>query len=494
MNNNQYSLNAPKYNSQPLPASHTYLPPMSMNIPSITTKPSSIYSLLHQSSPRPESPNPILPPLIGSGSNSHIPSPTPAQPPPPQPPHSATYSMYPSSISLNRSNSSVFPLPSNQRDHEQQPVYRGQENEHISLNANNTKKLKSSQEKRISSISRRNTQEIIAKQIAESNKSKTIEEYAQIVKHAEIKVLNMDSQTTSKASLQLAEQNRERERQVFALLWLMKNCKSQHDSYVPRGKIFAQYASSCSQNNLKPLSQASLGKLIRTVFPDLTTRRLGMRGQSKYHYCGLKIATSENGTAAITNNSTSSSLAQNNDPISPLSSPSPPSPSPTLPAVLSPSPSNTKSVSHTASPEKQSNNDTNNEPEPQHNDQAITNEQTTGIKMVAAAAVTSEELSFADDLVEKVFGCNDKLSDNYNTQISANIEPPLRTSYKLEFPNIPRNALPAETDADVISSLESVVPHPLITSVYESIKFLKTGTISSAFTFSNSNSISAYNV
>lgn len=116
MNNNQYSLNAPKYNSQPLPASHTYLPPMSMNIPSITTKPSSIYSLLHQSSPRPESPNPILPPLIGSGSNSHIPSPTPAQPPPPQPPHSATYSMYPSSISLNRSNSCRFPTClSNQR-------------------------------------------------------------------------------------------------------------------------------------------------------------------------------------------------------------------------------------------------------------------------------------------------------------------------------------------------------------------------------------------
>ncbi|KOG97875.1 Rfx1p [Saccharomyces eubayanus] len=491
MNNNQYSLNAPKYNSQPQPASHTYLPPMSVKIPPIATKPSSIYSLLHQSSPRPESPNPILPPLIGSGSNSHIPSPTPAQPPPPpQPPHSAAYSMYPSSISLNRSNSSIFPLPFKSEDiMNSNPSTVAKRTNTFPSIPDNTKKLKTSQEKRISSISRRNTQEIIAKQIAESNKSKTIEEYAQIVKHAEIKVLNMDSQTTSKASLQLAEQNRERERQVFALLWLMKNCKSQHDSYVPRGKIFAQYASSCSQNNLKPLSQASLGKLIRTVFPDLTTRRLGMRGQSKYHYCGLKIATSENGTAAITNNSTSSSLAQNNDPISPLSSPSPSSPSPTLTAVLSPSPSNTKSVSHTASPVKQSNNDISNEPELQHNDQPITNEQTTRTKMMAAATVSSEELSFADDLVEKVFGCNDKLSDKYNTQISANIEPPLLTSYKLEFPNIPRSALPAETDADVISSLESLY-HVHCNSVYESIKFLKTDTISNALSFSNSNSIS----
>ncbi|KAG0653233.1 hypothetical protein C6P44_002167 [Monosporozyma unispora] len=99
----------------------------------------------------------------------------------------------------------------------------------------------------------------------------------------------MDSSIISKSSMQQAEQNKERERQVFALLWLMKNCESKHDSFVPRGRIFAQYASSCAENKLKPLSQASLGKLIRTVFPDLTTRRLGMRGQSKYHYCGLRL-------------------------------------------------------------------------------------------------------------------------------------------------------------------------------------------------------------
>lgn len=51
VNSNRYSLNAPKYSSQPPPASHTYLPPMSVNIPPIASKSSSIYSLLHQSSP-----------------------------------------------------------------------------------------------------------------------------------------------------------------------------------------------------------------------------------------------------------------------------------------------------------------------------------------------------------------------------------------------------------------------------------------------------------
>ncbi|CCK71921.1 Rfx1p KNAG_0I01300 [Huiozyma naganishii CBS 8797] len=142
-------------------------------------------------------------------------------------------------------------------------------------------------------IARRNTQEMIAKSIAEKHLAIPISEYAEVVKKSELEVANMDPQSVSKSTLQTAEQSKERERQIFALLWLMKNCESKHDSYVPRGRIFAQYASSCSQNELKPLSQASLGKLIRTVFPDLTTRRLGTRGQSKYHYCGLKLITDE---------------------------------------------------------------------------------------------------------------------------------------------------------------------------------------------------------
>jgi hypothetical protein len=33
------------------------------------------------------------------------------------------------------------------------------------------------------------------------------------------------------------------------------------------------------------------GKLIRSVFPDLKTRRLGTRGNSKYHYYGIRIKT-----------------------------------------------------------------------------------------------------------------------------------------------------------------------------------------------------------
>jgi regulatory factor X len=35
------------------------------------------------------------------------------------------------------------------------------------------------------------------------------------------------------------------------------------------------------------LNPASFGKLVRLVFPGLKTRRLGVRGESKYHYVDL---------------------------------------------------------------------------------------------------------------------------------------------------------------------------------------------------------------
>lgn len=137
------------------------------------------------------------------------------------------------------------------------------------------------------------TPEIVAKKIAEENIDKTVGEFAVQVREAELQVLNLDNQNGSKLEKQSAEQARERSKQAFASLWLMKNCILQPGAYVRRGRIFAQYVSSCAQNGLKPLSQATLGKLIRSLYPNLTTRRLGMRGQSKYHYCGLKLTTDD---------------------------------------------------------------------------------------------------------------------------------------------------------------------------------------------------------
>ena len=39
----------------------------------------------------------------------------------------------------------------------------------------------------------------------------------------------------------------------------------------------------------EPVNAASFGKLIRSVFLGLRTRRIGTRGNSKYHYYGIRV-------------------------------------------------------------------------------------------------------------------------------------------------------------------------------------------------------------
>jgi regulatory factor X len=40
---------------------------------------------------------------------------------------------------------------------------------------------------------------------------------------------------------------------------------------------------------VQPLNPASFGKLVRVIFPGIQTRRLGIRGESKYHYVDLAL-------------------------------------------------------------------------------------------------------------------------------------------------------------------------------------------------------------
>lgn len=53
--------------------------------------------------------------------------------------------------------------------------------------------------------------------------------------------------------------------------------------------MYEHYKGYCATHNLPPVNSATFGKLLRNVFPDLKTRRLGVRGQSKYHYCGIRV-------------------------------------------------------------------------------------------------------------------------------------------------------------------------------------------------------------
>ena len=44
----------------------------------------------------------------------------------------------------------------------------------------------------------------------------------------------------------------------------------------------------CNVNNLKALSTADFGKVMKQVYPQVRPRRLGTRGNSRYCYAGLK--------------------------------------------------------------------------------------------------------------------------------------------------------------------------------------------------------------
>lgn len=63
-------------------------------------------------------------------------------------------------------------------------------------------------------------------------------------------------------------------------------CKAAKTS-VPRNRVYSHYATRCGTERVVPLNPASFGKLVRVIFPGIQTRRLGVRGESKYHYVDL---------------------------------------------------------------------------------------------------------------------------------------------------------------------------------------------------------------
>ncbi|GME87594.1 unnamed protein product [Ambrosiozyma monospora] len=99
------------------------------------------------------------------------------------------------------------------------------------------------------------------------------------------------SQNSSKHSreIRIAESDKKKQHQIFAMVVLMRSVEADENAVCPRNRIFGKYVSLCKENGVSPLCNASFGKLVKLVFPNLTTRRLGTRGYSRYHYCGIKL-------------------------------------------------------------------------------------------------------------------------------------------------------------------------------------------------------------
>jgi regulatory factor X len=94
---------------------------------------------------------------------------------------------------------------------------------------------------------------------------------------------NVRAATTTSAS--------DRAKQIFVQAWLAANYAPYPDGNVPRQGLYFSYRRVCDQYGIPHINTATLGKAIRLCFPTIKTRRLGVRGNSKYHYCGIRPAT-----------------------------------------------------------------------------------------------------------------------------------------------------------------------------------------------------------
>uniref|UniRef100_W5LIX1 Transcription factor RFX3 n=1 Tax=Astyanax mexicanus TaxID=7994 RepID=W5LIX1_ASTMX len=73
------------------------------------------------------------------------------------------------------------------------------------------------------------------------------------------------------------------------LQWLLDNYETADGVSLPRSTLYSHYLRHCQEQKLDPVNAASFGKLIRSIFMGLRTRRLGTRGNSKYHYYGIRV-------------------------------------------------------------------------------------------------------------------------------------------------------------------------------------------------------------
>lgn len=71
------------------------------------------------------------------------------------------------------------------------------------------------------------------------------------------------------------------------LMWLENNYELAEGVCIPRSVLYLHYIDFCQINRVQPVNAASFGKIIRQQFPQLTTRRLGTRGQSRFVFIVL---------------------------------------------------------------------------------------------------------------------------------------------------------------------------------------------------------------
>nr|KAF6507627.1 regulatory factor X6 [Rousettus aegyptiacus] len=97
-----------------------------------------------------------------------------------------------------------------------------------------------------------------------------------------------DAHLSQKKTITQIMKDKKKQTQL-TLQWLEENYIVCEGVCLPRCILYAHYLDFCRKEKLEPACAATFGKTIRQKFPLLTTRRLGTRGHSKYHYYGIGI-------------------------------------------------------------------------------------------------------------------------------------------------------------------------------------------------------------
>ncbi|KAG7813963.1 hypothetical protein KL921_000237 [Ogataea angusta] len=127
-------------------------------------------------------------------------------------------------------------------------------------------------------------------EIAKKNIQTPFDELAHSVKVAETNLAHIvGSSSKHSRDNRQAEAHKKRQHQILAMVFLMRRVQIKESAVCPRNRIFNQYVQLCQQHGVQPVVNASFGKLVKALFPGIKTRRLGIRGSSRYHYCGIKL-------------------------------------------------------------------------------------------------------------------------------------------------------------------------------------------------------------
>jgi hypothetical protein len=88
----------------------------------------------------------------------------------------------------------------------------------------------------------------------------------------------------------LSTTQQDKARTAWVRYWLQKAYTLTPNYSVSRQGLYHSYCLASEDYGLKPINAASFGKAVRAANPGIRTRRLGHRGNSKYHYVSLRPA------------------------------------------------------------------------------------------------------------------------------------------------------------------------------------------------------------